>query len=163
MQNDLRQRPGAAVDERAMLTGWLDWQRATVRLKCKGLHDHAARRQFLPTSPDMTVAAVVTHLAQGEAHWFVHSFLGEPKPRASGRWGESSDPLSVLLDAYDSQCGRSRQIVADHDLDDLERYAPEGLPIVSLRWILGHMIEETARHLGHLDILRELTDGSRGY
>ena len=71
--------------------------------------------------------------------------------------------LSRLLDDYDRQCDRSRAIVADHDLDALERYAPEGLPVVSLRWILGHLVQETARHLGHLDLLRELTDERRGY
>ncbi|MFZ1118007.1 MAG: DUF664 domain-containing protein [Propionibacteriaceae bacterium] len=43
--------------------------------------------------------------------------------------------------------------IVRHDLGDIERYAPEGLPLVSPRWILGHLIEETARHLGHLDIL----------
>ena len=70
---------------------------------------------------------------------------------------------SIDPTAYDAQCERSRQITAAHDLGDIERYAPDGLPLVSLRWILGHLIEETARHLGHLDILRELTDGVRGY
>jgi hypothetical protein len=71
--------------------------------------------------------------------------------------------LVRLVDEYDVQCARSREIVAAHDLDELEAFAPPGLELVSLRWILGHMIEETARHLGHLDALRELTDGVTGY
>ena len=111
----------------------------------------------------MTIAGIVRHLADAERHWLVRSFLGEPAGPEPRLWGESDEPLHRSLDAYDAQCERSRQITAAHDLGDIERYAPDGLPLVSLRWILGHLIEETARHLGHLDILRELTDGARGY
>jgi uncharacterized damage-inducible protein DinB len=160
VDKDPRQRPEPAADEKAMLSGWLDWQRQTVRLKCTGLSDVDARRQLLPdTSPQMSIAWLVYHLTSVELGWFVRSFLGEPTPSTPSL----SEALPVLLDAYDAQCEISRQIVADHDLDELEQWAPEGLPLVSLRWILGHVIEETARHLGHLDILRELTDGTRGY
>src|SRR5262249_18269778 len=144
------------------LGGWLDWQRHTVRLKCAGLSDTDARRTLLhDTSPRMSIAWVVHHLADAEMHWFVRSFLGEG--RAGGQRTEITEPLSVLLDAYDAQCAVSRRIVAAHDLDELEQWAPDGLPIVSLRWIVTNMINETARHLGHLDILRELTDGVRGH
>ena len=163
MEADRRQVPEPNADERTTLTGWLDWQRATVRLKCAGLDDSAARRQFIPTSPAMTIAGIVRHLADAERHWLVRSFLGEPASPEPRLWGESDEPLHRSLDAYDAQCERSRQITAAYDLGDTERYAPDGLPLVSLRWILGHLIEETARHLGHLDILRELTDGARGY
>jgi uncharacterized damage-inducible protein DinB len=160
VDNDPRQRPDPAAAEKAMLNGWLDWQRQTVRLKCAALSDKDARRQLLPeTSPQMSIAWLVHHLTSVELGWFIGSFLGEPTPTTPSL----SEPLAVLLDAYDAQCEISRRIVADHDLDDLERWAPEGLPLVSLRWILGHLTEETARHLGHLDILRELTDGTRGY
>jgi hypothetical protein len=105
-----------------------------------------------------------------ERGWFETSFLGAPSdkiptadgdPLAQGR--PTNTPLASLLDDYEAQCARSREIVAAHDLDQLEAYAPPGLELVSLRWILGHMIEETARHLGHLDALRELADGSTGY
>ncbi|WP_281388987.1 DUF664 domain-containing protein [Kribbella qitaiheensis] len=57
---------------------------------------------------------------------------------------------------------RSREITATHDLDQLEASAPPGLELVSLRWIVSHLLEETARHLGHLDALRELADGTTG-
>jgi hypothetical protein len=149
-----------------MLTGWLDWQRATVRLKCAGLSDEQAQLAPLPSSPRMTVATLVAHLRWVELAWFEVSFLGAqelatqdplelpPVPHAS---------LSRLLDEYDAQCARSREIVAGHGFDDLEVWAPEGLELVSLRWIATHLIEEIARHLGHLDALRELTDGTTGY
>ncbi|WP_152360673.1 DinB family protein [Microlunatus speluncae] len=153
----------ARPDERQLLEQWLDWQRATVRAKCEGISDEAARRSLIPTSPELTIAGIVAHLAGVERHWLVRSFLGEAIPEPTGGWGGPELPLTELLDAYDIQCARSREIAAAHDLDEPERYAPEGLPIVSLRWILGHLIQETARHLGHLDLLRELTDGQRGY
>ncbi len=152
-----------------MLTGWLDWQRATVRLKCAGLSDVDARRAPLPSSPVMTIAGVVSHLRWVEHGWFETSFLGEPDRAPStdddphAPWRVGGIPLARLLDEYDEQCERSRAIVAAHDLDELERFAPPGLELVSLRWILGHLIEETARHLGHLDALRELADGVTSY
>lgn len=152
-----------------MLTGWLDWQRATVRVKCEGLSETDARRAPLPSSPLMTIAGVVSHLRWVEYGWFEVSFLGEPDrgPSTSrepeAQWHVDGTPLAVLLDAYDRQCARSREIVAAHELDQLEAFAPPGLEMVSLRWIVVHMIEETARHLGHLDALRELADGVTGY
>lgn len=154
-----------------MLTGWLDWQRATVRLKCEGLSDVDARRTLVPTSPLMSVAGLVSHLRWVEYGWLEVSFLGRTDRRTSARSGSDPDadwradgvPLARLLDDYDAQCARSREIVAAHDLDQLEAHAPPGMELVSLRWILGHLLEETARHLGHLDLLRELTDGMRSY
>lgn len=158
-----RRLPAPQPDDREVLTGWLDWQRATVRAKCHGVNDEEARRSLIPTSPNLTIAGIVSHLASVERHWFVHSFLGKPATTDALEWRVPDDSLATLLDRYDAQCEQSRQIAEAHDFDVLETFAPPGLPLVSLRWILGHMIEETARHLGHLDILRELTDGSRGY
>jgi Protein of unknown function (DUF664) len=73
-------------------------------------------------------------------------------------------PLAQLLDEYDEECARSNDVVAAHALDDVEKgpYAVKG-EAGSVRYILCHMIEETARHLGHLDIIRELIDGQRSY
>jgi uncharacterized damage-inducible protein DinB len=150
-----------------MLTGWLDWQRATVAMKCEGISEADARRALLPSSPTMTIAGVVSHLRWVEHGWFEVGFLGEPGPSTDddphAGWRVDGVSLARLIDEYDVQCARSREIVAAHDLDELEAFAPPGLDLVSLRWILGHMVEETARHLGHLDALRELTDGVTGY
>jgi uncharacterized damage-inducible protein DinB len=152
-----------------MLTGWLDWQRATVAMKCESVSEADARRALLPSSPAMTIAGVVSHLRWVEHGWFEVGFLGEPDRGPStgddphAEWRVDSVSLARLIDEYDVQCARSREIVAVHDLDELEAFAPPGLDLVSLRWILGHMVEETARHLGHLDALRELTDGVTGH
>jgi Protein of unknown function (DUF664) len=152
-----------------MLTGWLDWQRATVAMKCEGVSEADARRALLPSSRAMTIAGVVSHLRWVEHGWFEVGFLGEPDRGPStdddphAGWRVDGVSLARLIDEYDVQCARSRAIVAAHDLDELEAFAPPGLDLVSLRWILGHMVEETARHLDHLDALRELADGVTGY
>jgi uncharacterized damage-inducible protein DinB len=164
-----RLRPAGNAGEKAMLTGWLDWQRTTVRLKCQGLSADGAGQAPLPSSPLTTIAGVVSHLRWAEHHWFEASFLGEPHRGPSTpadpdrEWRVEGRALPVLLDEYDRQCERSREIVAAHDLDEIEAYAPPGIELVSLRWIVVHMIEETARHLGHLDALRELADGTTSY
>jgi hypothetical protein len=71
-------------------------------------------------------------------------------------------PLARLLDEYDEECARSNKIVAEFSLDDVQRAPDPRGDQASVRFILCHMIEETARHLGHLDILRELLDGKTG-
>jgi Protein of unknown function (DUF664) len=148
-----------------MLTGWLDWQRDTVRLKCAGLSDEQALLRVLPSSPRMTIKTLVAHLTWAEHSWFEVGFLGLPEahPDPLGRPDPPGKPLAGLLDDYDRQCARSRDIVAGHDFDTVEAWAPEGLDRVNLRWIVGHLLEETARHLGHLDAIRELTDGATSY
>lgn len=155
-------------DERAALIDRLRFQRQTVRKKAEGLSEADAHRAFLP-SPLMTVAGLVSHLRWNEHSWFEVSLLGLPN---RGPWTEDGHPdvemmvddvpLAQLLDEYDEQCARSNEITAGLSLDTVERSAPDGERACSLRWILLHMIEETARHNGHLDILREFADGVTG-
>ena len=71
-------------------------------------------------------------------------------------------PLERLLADYATQCARSDEIVAAAALDDPCRNE-EYCPGVHLRWVLTHMVEGTARHVGHLDAVRELVDGRTGY
>ena len=159
-----RRFPPAQGDERGVLSGWLDWQRATVHRKSAGLSDVTAQQQLLDSS-SLSVASVVSHLRWVEWHWFERSFLGREGETAdsSNGWDVGDVPLDNLLHAYAEQCAHSRSIVEAHHLDELETYAPPNIEVVSLRWIIGHVIEETARHLGHLDLLREAADGVRGY
>ncbi|MEV2274867.1 DinB family protein [Nocardiopsis sp. NPDC049922] len=158
--------PPKAADERTMLTTWLDWHRATVRRKCAGLAPHLTGAAPLPTSPLMTVGGIVSHLRWVEAYWFETVMLNQPDrapysaedPDAEFRVG-AQRPLDELLDAYDAQCSRSREIAARLELGTTARNAHRQ---VTLRWVLLHMLEETARHNGHLDVLRELADGVTG-
>jgi len=156
-------------DDRTVLTAHLDWHRSTVRMKCQGLDEVQAHTPRLPSSPLMTVAGVVSHLRWVEHWWFEHRLLGEPDRRP---WTDDDPdaemrvddiPLAQLLDEYAEQCTRSRQIASGLGLDLVEALPPAGQPGRSLRWILTHMVGETARHNGHLDAIRELTDGVTGY
>lgn len=72
-------------------------------------------------------------------------------------------PLDQLLGEYARQYARSNEITAAHSLDQAGRHPDFRAGSANLRWILLHMIEETARHAGHLDAIRELLDGGKGY
>ena len=165
-----RVRPPFAADERTQLVGWFDLQRAIVHYKCEGLSEEDAHRPVLPSSPLMTVAGVVSHLRWAENTWFEVLFLGRPadgpqfkeEPEDQDMMVEGV-PLARLLDEYDEQCRVSNEIVAAHSLDDVGRHPDFPSAQASLRWMLIHMLEETARHAGHLDAIRELLDGERGY
>ncbi|MFF0339381.1 DinB family protein [Kribbella sp. NPDC004875] len=162
------QRPPLVADERTQLVGWLDLQRALVRRKLEGLAEADERRAVLPTSPLMTPVGLVSHLRWTEHCWFNVIFLGEPeeanpqfrKEPKSADWLVDGVSLAQLLDEYDAQWAESNKITAAHSLDTVGKDA-EFQP--TLRWILIHMVEEVGRHLGHLDTMRELLDGQKGY
>jgi hypothetical protein len=166
-----RVRPEFEADERTQLLGWLDLQRAIVRWKCEGLAEADTHRPVLPDSPLMTMAGLVSHLRWVEHCWFEVLFLGRPttdNPQFSESgeyldWQVSDVPLDRLLADYDRQCAVSNEIVAAHSLDDVGRNRDHRSGSASLRWMMLHMIEETARHAGHADTVRELLDGGKGY
>jgi uncharacterized damage-inducible protein DinB len=168
MTTDERTRPPFDGDERTQLVGWLDLQRAIVRWKCEGLSDEEAHRALLPSSPLMTMAGLLAHLRWTEHGWFEVKFLGGD-PTSNPQYAEERDldmradgvALSTLLADYERQCARSNEIIAAHPLETPSTATRSGNQ--SLRWIVTHMIEETARHAGHADIIRELLDGQRGY
>lgn len=154
-------------DARAQLVGFLDYQRATVVLKAAGLTDEQARQSLVP-SKLTTVAAIVSHLRWVEESWFAVRLAGEPElapyadgvdPDADFRVAEDI-PLATLISDYLAQCQHSNEIVAARELADAVPFRDNG-PL-NVRWVLAHMIEETARHAGHLDLLREQLDGETG-
>ncbi|MFG2312136.1 DinB family protein [Streptomyces sp. NPDC048566] len=156
-------------DERTQLTTFLDYARATARAKCDGVSEEDARKAPLPGSPLMTLSGVVNHLRWVEYSWFQVVFLGEED---EGPWTDEDPdremrvavdiPLAEILDAYEEQSKRYRELVAVHELDATAQRPIRDGRRVDLRWILLHLVEETARHNGHLDILRELADGTTG-
>jgi hypothetical protein len=119
------------------------------------------------------MAGLVAHLRWNEYSWFQLNLAGVPDTGQTP-WTEGGHPdaemfvddvpLASLLDEYDEECARSNATIAELSLDDVEKgpYAAKGEG-ASLRYVLCHMIEETARHLGHLDIIRELLDGTTSY
>jgi uncharacterized damage-inducible protein DinB len=158
-----------AWDERTQLTAFLDYVRDTVRAKCEDLSDEDAVKAILPGSPLMTLNGLINHLRWVEYYWFQVVFLGEED---EGPWTDEDPdremriavdfPLARLLDEYAEQAERYRELVAGQDLATKAKRASREGRHVDLRWILLHLIEETARHNGHLDILREVIDGTTG-
>jgi uncharacterized damage-inducible protein DinB len=137
--------------------------------KCAGIAQEDACRAPLPSSPLTTISGLASHLRWLEYSWFEVVLLGEED---SGPWTDEDPdpemrialeiPIAQLLAEYQSTCARYRGLVASLDLETpSKRTISTGEP-VTLRWILLHMIEETARHNGHLGILRQLADGVTG-
>lgn len=145
-------------------------QRALVHWKCEGLSEADAHRSVLPASPMMTMAGVVSHLRWVEDCWFEVIFLGKETGNPQFAEGPRDTdmmvddiPLARLLEEYERACAASNEIVAGNSLDDIGTHPEYGGDAPSLRWILLHMLEETARHVGHMDAIRELLDGQKGY
>lgn len=161
-----RIRPPLTGDERSLLTAFLDYHRATLRVTCEGLSDADSRRAVLPSALS-TVIGLVTHLCWDEHFWFEVVLAGRESRAPHHATGPASEPaaspdvgLEQALAEYDRQCAISREVVADLDLDH-EVYWHDRA--VSVRWVLIRLIEETARHNGHLDAVRELIDDTTGH
>lgn len=164
---DTRTQPPYRGNEKDTLSGFLQFLRETISAKCRDLTEEQMRST--PTVSSMNLLGMVKHLTIVERYWFQGVFLdadvdlpwSEEDP--DGDWRTSdSDTAAAALEAYATEGEISNQIVRDHDLDALARWAPSDEERRSLRWILVHMIEETGRHCGHADILREAIDGETG-
>ena len=152
--------------ERELLEGHLDGNRSEALRKGSGLDWDLAARRLGPSAT--SVAGVLKHLIDVERWWFRHYLEGEEDVPRHGRDKspngpfdlDAEDDLDTLVTTYIMACADSRAITARHDLSDrTTREVPWLGRHPSVRWILMHMIEETARHNGHLDIYRELLDG----
>jgi dienelactone hydrolase/uncharacterized damage-inducible protein DinB len=167
-----RQEPEHGDGDLKLLEQFLDLQRQTMLAKTAGL-DRDAMAQRLPSST-LSLGGLLYHLALVEESWMEVRFLGselrEPwsevdfgaDPEWEFRTGGELDPEAVRQ-RYREACERSRQVVTQASGPDQFSAKPhfDGRPF-SLRWVLLHLIEETARHIGHADLLREAIDGSVG-
>jgi uncharacterized damage-inducible protein DinB len=168
----VRTEPQPAADERTTLVEFLEYHRSTVLAKVAGLPHEQLNRPLLPSGT--TMAGLLKHLAGVEEAWFSDRLLGEGEmePFATAPFDEdpdwefhsaADDSPEALVALYITACDRSRAALARFDdLDALTTKPNRAGERFSLRWVLVHMIEETARHNGHLDVLRELTDGATG-
>jgi hypothetical protein len=166
-----RSASGASAEREALLS-YLVAQRAAVLEIVDGLDERSLRRSVVPSG--WTCLGLLEHLGHAERFWAQVVLAGEvsalPWPDAEGEW----DPAAALVSDretvdviafYRDQCARTDTIVARLDLDD----RPPGVHRVDLpaqvfdvREVVLHLVEETARHAGHLDIARELLDGRIG-
>ncbi len=162
----LRQFPDVhAADERTTLTGLLEWYREGVLRKVEGMSGATSS----PLRSGTSVAGLVNHLAYVEDVWATVRLAGQPLPEpwASAPFDDDPDwdfhsptDLAGPVAVYRAATERTRAVAATRGLDDTA--VDDQGRTVSLRFVLVHLLEETARHLGHLDVLRELADGTTG-
>ena len=161
-----------APDELTALVQFLDIHRTEFHERAWGLTDEQLRQTA--AASDLTLGALVKHMALVEESWFEQSFAGqdEREPWASAPWDDdrdwemttaANDTGDELFTMFVTACARSRAVVATvESLDQLSVRTDNDDQPWNLRWIMVHMIEEYARHLGHADLIRESIDGTVG-
>ncbi|MFI0486634.1 DinB family protein [Actinomadura sp. 9N215] len=151
--------PSTGPGERDVLIGFLDYLRAAVAAKAEGLTETQARAPGVPSGTNLL--GLIKHLTHVERHWLLGHDVAD--------WQATfhlvpEDTADAILAAYRETATEANEQIASWD--DLTQPGPRpargGRPGPSRRWTLTHLIEETARHAGHADILRELTDGNTG-
>ncbi|SEE54409.1 DinB family protein [Jiangella alba] len=147
--------PRTGSGEKDVLTGFLTYLRESVLAKVAGVPEPAVRTPGVPSGTNLL--GLVKHLAHVERA----VFLGEHVRSwpATFHAGPDETAASVVQDYRDAIAAADRAIAA---CAGLEHPAHSGRRPPSMRWALTHLIEETGRHAGHLDILRELIDGRTG-
>jgi hypothetical protein len=167
---DDRSGPPFLAGDRQSLESWLELYRVTLPIKLAGLSAEQLCVRSVPPST-LSLLGLLRHLTRVEQYWFTEVVTGTPTPRTY-RTDEHpdgdldlTDPAEARadIDRYDAELDHARACAAE--VSDLDSPLP-GLrhgEQVNLRWVYVHMIEEYARHLGHVDLLREALDGATGY
>jgi uncharacterized damage-inducible protein DinB len=162
-----RVRPTYVLDERDLLSGWLDFHRATLLTKCEGLTDEQLKARPLFSS-ELSLHGLVRHLAETERNWFQRILI--PNPDAPRIWHDPESGQTALgilegavwqrdLEVWRAECEASRRVAGSLDLGHTGQWRDKQ---VSLRSVYLHMIQEYARHNGHADFIREMLDGVVG-
>jgi hypothetical protein len=154
--------------ERPMLDGWLDWHRSTFLSKCSGLSGEQLAVRAVPPS-SLSLLGLIRHHTDVERTWIRLRFRGEDVERTyyrDGSWDHCFDDLDPAraeteYAALVAEQERCRAAISEADLD--ATFISSRHNVMSLRWVMVHLIEEYARHNGHADLLRERIDGATGY
>lgn len=169
---DPRTDPPGEAGELATLTGFLDWYRTTLELKCSGLDAEAlARRPVEPSK--MSLLGLVRHMADVERGWFRYFMAGEDAPElfsspedVDGDWDGAKPDPALVEEAWaawrEEVAFAGRFVAAAPSLEITGQRDDKWRGKLSLRWVLTHMVEEYARHIGHADLMRERIDGAVG-
>lgn len=161
--------PASTPDLRGLMLDYLDYFRGVVGGKLEGLSHAELTGSVVPSG--WTPSGLVHHLVNVERRWFEWGFLGEQVDdpwrdgAEDGGWASLDLPVSGLRALLDEAAARTRVIVEAHELTEVARPTGRFRDIESapqLQWILLHVLQEYARHAGHLDIARELVDGLVG-
>ncbi len=146
--------PRFAGDERATLLALWQYHRDSLVRKVEDVDDDDARHSDLASGTSLLW--LVNHLCVAETLWVLQRFAADDLAAPQGA------TIAEAVAAYRATWQRVDAVVARHDLDDLCRGLDDGGPPANLRWVVTHLLEETARHAGHADILRERIDGATG-
>jgi len=169
--------PGQApfhTDERDVLLGYVDQQRAVLHITAYGLTDEQARTPAAAPSP-LTVGGLIKHVAKVEQNWIDMILERERPATAEDEYVENftmrpDETLSEVIAAAVAVGEETTRVV--RGIDDLGQrvpvppgvpWYPDDLDAWSVRWVLMHLISETARHAGHADIVREAIDGATAF
>jgi uncharacterized damage-inducible protein DinB len=154
-----------AGGEKESLHASLDRHRDAVLWKLEGLDDEQLRRPMTPSGTNLL--GLVKHLGSVEYGWFCETFGREVEPlwfdpyKGEDMTVAPGETTARIVDFYGRARAAADRVITELPLDTLGK-APWRDHEVSLRWVLIHMIEDTTRHAGHMDIVRELIDGATG-
>jgi uncharacterized damage-inducible protein DinB len=157
--------PAHLGDERTAILGYLQRQRDLVAWKMRDATDDTLASVSMPSG--LNLHGIVRHVTQVERSWIREFFGGQTglvfdatEEDPDGDFRHDGTPMADLLAAYAQETNRCDEVIASAPSLDATATDREGT--YTLRWILLHLIEETGRHLGHIDLLRERADGAVG-
>jgi hypothetical protein len=162
--------PPIVADERQMLVSWLEFHRSLLLRKCAGLTAGQLKERSSPPS-SLSLLGLVRHMSDVERGWFRQLFTAEDVPDLYFTEADHDADFNDIADAdaeadfaiFTAECEAARQIIAAApSFDTLAKKKSRRGSLISLRWIMVHMIEEYARHNGHADLIRERIDGVVG-
>ena len=150
-----------------MLQGWLDWHRQTLVSKCAGLTAEQLRTASVEPS-NLTLLGLLRHMTEVERGWFRSNSAGQDLPDLYSSDTNEDGDLDDIADAdaeadhaaFLAEIAACDAAMADIPLE--HEFSTKRRPVISVRWVYLHMIEEYARHNGHADLLRERIDGATG-
>jgi uncharacterized damage-inducible protein DinB len=149
--------PGGNADDRELLLSWLSWLRTAVLRKINGLDEEQAR--WTPDGKLISLLGIVNHLTHVEWRWIDGAMRGEETDRQEAEFRPGRElTVELAVAAYGARAKETEVYV---------RSTPATQPSTNddgtdLRWVLLHLINETARHAGHADATRQLIDGLTG-
>ena len=164
-----RRDPTFVADERTALREWLEYQRATLLVKCDGLDAAGLAARPVPSSV-LSLHGLVRHMADVERNWFRRWMEGVPadplfydEAHPDGDFEQADGATwEADLEVWRAEVEHAQGVEAGvASLDQVCR-RPDREQAIDARWIMVHMIEEYARHNGHADLIREMVDGTVG-
>ncbi|MFJ8666616.1 DinB family protein [Streptomyces sp. NPDC093600] len=168
MSTDHRIDPPHFGGERETLRAFLDYHRATLAMKCRGLTDEQLRERSMPPST-LTLLGLVRHMAEVERAWFRRVFQDDKAPMVwsdeidfQAAYEVGSSTRAEAFAVWEAEVENSRRVEQEAASLDLAGYQPRWGTEVSLRMVMVHVLLEYGRHNGHADFLREGVDGTVG-